>query len=236
MFAGLEPPLGIGAAYFRGRQVVHRCLECALPLAACLCASARLLQLATRVIVFMHRREVHKTTNTARLVALTLANSELRTVGLPEDRVAYDGLEQAGRMALVLSPTAHSTELTLGLAGALPITLIVPDGNWRQTRRMVCNEAQLARLPAVHLPAGLARRFELRKHPQPDRLSTFEAIARALGILEGPKVQLELERILELKVQRTLRTRGLRPESSAKHAGGEALGAHQPGTAGRIEP
>ena len=192
-----------------------RCPACALPVEACLCASARLLQLATRVVVFVHRREVHKTTNTARLVALTLASSELRTVGLAEDRAGYDGLEQDGRLTLLLFPSAHSVELTQALAGPLPITLLVPDGNWRQARRMATKEAQLARLAAVHLPAGLARRFELRKHPQPERLSTFEAIARALGILEGPAVQHELERILELKVQRTLQTRGQRPKAGA---------------------
>jgi DTW domain-containing protein YfiP len=67
-------------------------------------------------------------------------------------------------------------------------------------------------LVAVRLPEGPTRRFELRKHPQAERLSTFEAIARALGILEGPEVQQELERILHLKVERTLDTRGRRKD------------------------
>lgn len=173
-----------------------------------MCADVQPMATRTKVVVYVHRREVHKTTGTARLVPLTLSNSELRTVGLPEDRVQYDGLESEERLVLLLSPTAHSVELTQELVGERLVTLVVPDGNWRQTRRMATNEPQLARLQAVHLPLGPARRFELRKHPEAQRLSTFEAIARALGVLEGSAVQQALEQALALKVERTLATRG----------------------------
>lgn len=190
-----------------------RCPACALPLALCLCAEVQALSLRTRVLVFRHRREVHKPTNTARLVPLTLAQAQLHVVGLPEDRAHYAQIQQVQRLPLLLSPTPNSVLLTAELARSAPITLVVPDGNWRQTRKMVQGEPELRELLAVHLPPGTPRRFELRKHPEPDRLSTFEAIARALGILEGAAVQAELERILALHVERILSTRGLRPAS-----------------------
>jgi DTW domain-containing protein YfiP len=201
-----------GIAPFKSRTVAPRCGSCALPVGACLCGEARRMKTRTKVVVLVHRREVHKTTGTARLVPLTLARGELRTVGLPEDRVHYEGLEEEGRSTLLLSPVAGAVELTRELVGDRPTTLVVPDGNWRQARRMATNEAPLARLVAVRLPEGPTRRFELRKHPQAERLSTFEAIARALGILEGAEVQHELERILHLKVERTLDTRGRRKD------------------------
>ena len=201
-----------GIAPFKSRTVAPRCGSCALPVGACLCGEARRMETRTKVVVLVHRREVHKTTGTARLVPLTLAHGELRTVGLPEDRVQYEGLEEEGRSTLLLSPVAGAVELTRELVGDRPTTLVVPDGNWRQARRMATNEAPLARLVAVRLPEGPTRRFELRKHPQAERLSTFEAIARALGILEGAEVQHELERILHLKVERTLDTRGRRKD------------------------
>jgi len=201
-----------GIAPFQSRTVAPRCGRCALPVAMCLCDEARRIETRTKVVVLVHRREVHKTTGTARLVPLTLARGELRAVGLPEDRVQYEGLEEAGRATLLLSPVEGAVELTRDLVGARPATLVVPDGNWRQTRRMATKEAPLARLVAVRLPDGPARRFELRKHPQAERLSTFEAIARALGILEGREVQDELERVLHLKVERTLDTRGRRKD------------------------
>lgn len=183
-------------------------MDCALPPELCLCAHLKPLALSTRVIAFLHRREVYKTTNTASLIPLTLLNSAVHVVGLPEDRIYYAGLEAAGRRTLLLYPGEKSIPLTAGLADGSPVTLVVPDGNWRQARRMALNEPELARLQAVHLPDGPPRRFELRKHPDEARFSTLEAVARALGIIEGPGVQAELERILALKVERVLRTRG----------------------------
>lgn len=195
----------------RGKRGLVRCPACALPLALCLCAEAQQLSLDTSVLVFRHRREVHKPTNTARLVPLTLTHAQVHVVGLPEDRVNYAQIQQAHRLPLLLSPTPTSVPLTADIARSTPITLVVPDGNWRQTRKMAQSEPEMRALLAVHLPPGPPRRFELRKHPEPDRLSTFEAIARALGILEGSAVQIELERILALHVERILCTRGIRP-------------------------
>jgi DTW domain-containing protein YfiP len=209
----LEPPRKLRIS--RGRRSQPRCGSCALPPADCICAHLRLLTLDTRVVVFLHRREVYKTTNTAQLVPLTLSHSRLHIVGLPEDRVCYRNLEDPARTTLLLSPTESSVPLRPELARGMPVTLVVPDGNWRQTRRMARKEPELAALPAVHLPEGPRRRFELRKHPEADRFSTFEAIARALGILEGAAVQEELERVLALKVEAVLRTRGLSAEQGA---------------------
>jgi DTW domain-containing protein YfiP len=172
-----------------------------------MCALVKPLVLATHVVVLVHRREVQKTTNTARLVPLALRHAELRTVGLASDRSRFDDLVQEQRETWLLFPREGSRTLSHELAGGRPVTLVVPDGNWPQARRMARNEPQLARLPAVHLPESAPRRFELRRHPLAHRLSTFEALARALGILEGEAVQRELEQALALKVERTLATR-----------------------------
>jgi DTW domain-containing protein YfiP len=48
----------------------------------------------------------------------------------------------------------------------------------------------------------------LRRHPNPRFLATFEAIARALGILESTEVQARLELVFRLMVKRTLLSRG----------------------------
>ena len=99
----LEPPRKLRIS--RGRRSQPRCAACALPPPDCICAELRLLTLETRVVVFLHRREVYKTTNTAQLVPLTLSHSSLHIVGLPEDRVHYRDLEDPTRTTLLLSPT-----------------------------------------------------------------------------------------------------------------------------------
>jgi DTW domain-containing protein YfiP len=51
----------------------------------------------------------------------------------------------------------------------------------------------------------------LRRHTDPRFLATFEAIARALGVLESAAVQARLEHVFHLMVERTLASRGQRP-------------------------
>jgi DTW domain-containing protein len=70
-----------------------------------------------------------------------------------------------------------------------PYHLIIPDGNWHQARRVRKREELFKAVPAVKLPPGITTQYKLRKAPQPEWVSTFEAAAHALGILEGVKVR-----------------------------------------------
>ncbi len=213
-----------------GDRCAPRCGRCALPPQWCLCSDVVPRMLSTRVVVLLHRREVHKPTNTARMVPIALRNAEVRVVGLPAERARLDNLSPAPALALLLFPSARSVELSRESARELsfgsPITLVVPDGNWRQANKIALHEEALENLPHVRLPAGPESTLRLRANPDPARISTFEAIARALGILEGEAIQRELEHALALKVERTRWTR--KPpsreeiESSPYRPGGRA--------------
>lgn len=174
----------------------------------CLCAELVPLALATRVVVLRHKKEAWKPTNTGRLVPLTLEQGEIRVFGAREAPLAIDDLIVPGRRVLLLHPGADSTELAREAGDPRPVTLLVPDANWRRTHKLVAREELLANLSRVHLPPGPPSRYRLRRHPDPRYLATFEAVARALGILEGAAVQAALERVFELLVERVLRSRG----------------------------
>lgn len=90
------------------------------------------------------------------------------------------------------------------------MTLIVPDGNWGQARRMPKRIAGLSELPAITLPDGEPSRYQLRHEPVQGGLATYEAISRALGIIEGPSVRQALDKPFDAMVARTLSTRGRR--------------------------
>jgi DTW domain-containing protein YfiP len=53
--------------------------------------------------------------------------------------------------------------------------------------------------------------YRLRLENRPGGLATFEAIARALGIIEGENIQAEMEAAFKLKVERTLWARAKIP-------------------------
>ncbi len=167
--------------------------------------------LQTRVIILMHVAEESLTTNTARLAAKALSNSDLRIHGKKEECWSTNDFLQAGTTSLLLYPSSHSLELSAEFVSTLkmPVNLIVPDGSWSQTRKIVRREAALAGIPQVKLPIGPPSEYRLRLQPHEAGLCTLEAIARSLGILESHEAQQRLETLLRIMVERTLWSRGL---------------------------
>jgi tRNA-uridine aminocarboxypropyltransferase len=177
----------------------------------CLCDLVPRLELATRVVVLMHQRETYATTNTARLACRALVNSETRIRGLPGAPPASEGLvDEAPGELLVLYPDARAELLDERLSASLgrPVTLVVLDGSWRQAGRMIRREPGLEGARLVKLAPGGPSRYRLRKSPNADALCTIEAVALALGVLEGPGPRADLERLFEVMVERTLFSRG----------------------------
>ncbi|MFO0917631.1 MAG: tRNA-uridine aminocarboxypropyltransferase [Planctomycetaceae bacterium] len=191
----------------------HRCPGCEIVKSLCFCAQIPQIELRTRVIILMHTSEEVLPSNTARLVARSLTNSEIRINGRKGDRLSTLGLIEDSRQSLLLYPSAEATELSPEFVSTLtrPVNLIVPDGKWRQTQKFARRESALAGIPQVRVPIGEPSRYRLRTQPNPKSLCTLEAIARAVGILESPAAQEQLETVLSVKVARTMQSRGIRP-------------------------
>ena len=189
----------------------HRCPGCEIRKPLCFCAMIPRITLQTRVIILMHTCEEVLTTNTARLAAKALTNSEVRIHSRKDERMSSDGLVEPERASLLLYPSPLSVELTPDFAARLsgPVNLIVPDANWRQTTKFVRREPCLVGIPHVRLPPGPLSEYRLRTQRSDQNLCTLEAIARALGILESREAQASLETLLRVLVERTLWSRGL---------------------------
>lgn len=184
----------------------------------CICSLLPSLQTRTRLVLVLHQLEARKTTNTGQLAVRCLTNSCVVLRG--RDRAAYErlpelppltasGLWAEGTQPLLLFPHETATPITEWVGGAAPITLIVPDGTWRQAVKTRKRLAGLDQVPCVTVPETAAgSRYRLRQTARPQRLATIEAIARALGVLEGPAVEAALERVFAVMVDRTLWTNG----------------------------
>ena len=189
----------------------HRCPNCEIRKPLCFCAMIPRLALQTRVIILMHTCEEVLTTNTARLAAKALTNSEVRIHGRRDERLSSAGLVQRGRPSFLLYPSSRAIELTSYFASRLPgpVNLIVPDASWRQTKKFVRREPGLVDIPHVRLPPGPRSEYRLRAQRCDQNLCTLEAIARAIGILECHAAQARLETLLRVLVERTLWSRGM---------------------------
>ena len=175
----------------------------------CICDLITRLHLETRVSVLMHRRERAKTTATAHLGALALSNFAIYLRSDPNISIPFELLLDSKWRPVLLFPADDARVLTsdLVLEDSRPIHLIVPDGNWRQASKVTTRMPEIAHVPRVVLPPGPPSRYKLRREPKQDGLATYEAIARSLGIIEGPSVQEMLEKPFDAMVQRTLLTR-----------------------------
>jgi DTW domain-containing protein len=192
----------------RAPATLPRCPRCALHLRLCLCGSIEPLRLATRVVVLRHRKEFFKPTNTGRLVPLALVEGEIRVFGARGEELDTRELLVPERRTLLLYPSPDSLPLAREPDDLRPVTLIVPDSDWRRAFKLATREERLASVPRVHLPEGPPSEYRLRRHSDPRFLATFEAVARALGILEGEAVQAQLEHVFRMMVDRTLWSRG----------------------------
>jgi DTW domain-containing protein YfiP len=200
----------------RARQphlvAVRRCPDCWLHRTLCLCALVPRVLTRTRLVLVTHQLEVRKPTNTGRLAVRCLPNSAVVVRGAGGD--ASTPWREAAAPVL-LFPHAGAEPLERWRDHPAPVTLVVPDGTWRQAARARRRLAGLGDIPCAALPAGASAppagarpALPLRRQVRPGRLSTLAAIARALGILEGSAVEEPLAHILRVMVDRTLWSNG----------------------------
>jgi DTW domain-containing protein len=124
--------------------------------------------------------------------------------GHRDESIVYsDVLKEETHTPLFLFPDDKAVTLTKEYADTLekPINLIVPDGSWRQAKKFKKRIPELAHIQSVTIPKGELSQYSLRTAPQENMLSTFEAMSRVLGILEGKKLEQSLNEILAIMVK-----------------------------------
>jgi DTW domain-containing protein YfiP len=183
-------------------------------LSYCFCADIPSLTLNSRVSILIHAKELKRTTNTGRLATLALTNSDLHVRGLKNSPFEAGSILQDNYQPLLFFPSDDAVDLTPEIFNGQPVHLIVPDGNWRQASKVHTRYPEFADLKRVKISARNEATHFLRKESTPEGMATLQAIAEALGIIEGDDVRTKLLRLYELKLSRTLRARGVKIEDA----------------------
>jgi DTW domain-containing protein YfiP len=166
-----------------------RCPACGLPLAACLCRLVARVDNGVEVLVLQHPLEVHEAKGSVRLLRLSLARCRV-VVGEVFDPRELEGLLHAqGRRSVMLYPSdADAGSDDAGERdppGARPDQLVVLDGTWRKSLRMLKANPLLQALPRLSLAALAPSRYgELRKARRPMQSSSLEATCAALAAFD----------------------------------------------------
>jgi len=149
-----------------------------------------------------HPLEVAQAKGTARLLHMSLAHSRLVT-GEAFSEAALAALlwspfgepvaTERPRQALLLYPDTPQAAQGLSPPGLAPellqdpaqLRLVVLDGTWRKSRKMLALNPLLQGLPRLALRDTSSSRYLIRKAHRPEQLSTLEATCHALAQLEG---------------------------------------------------
>jgi len=176
-----------------------RCPRCLLQQRVCLCAAIPTVATRTRVVIVRHHLERWRSSNSGRLAHLALPNSEIVEHGGDAGTAVLPPLDGAWLVFPEGEPASRAPQPPPG-------QLVLLDASWSQARRMYRKLAALRGLPTLRLPDDDMPAARLRESPGPGRVSTIEAIARALRLLEGEAVAAPLEALFALAVERAAAT------------------------------
>jgi DTW domain-containing protein YfiP len=179
------------------------CPRCGKPAALCVCAALAPVESRVFTLILQHPQEQGHVLGTARLAEAQLVRSRLAIGHSGPSLAAALGQPAAPRRWGVLypgpRPEGAAPPLTvLGRRGAaLPAAeaaavlaaldgIILLDGSWSQAKALWWRNPWLLKARRLALVPGTPSLYgPLRREPRADSLSTIEAAALALGILEG---------------------------------------------------
>lgn len=149
------------------------------------------VELATHVVLVQNDHERTKPTNTGRLVDLMLSNCQLLRYAVRGEVFDPSPLcDPATDYFLIFhraeEPPALTRDDCLSPPGRTR-ALVFLDGTWAQCSRMSHRVPGLADMPMRSLPPGPPSPWRVRAETHPDRMSTAEAVIRAVEIAEGPE-------------------------------------------------
>ena len=172
-----------------GKRVL--CANCLRPQVACICAWITVVPHAIEVLILQHPLEAANPKGSARLLHLCLPHSRL-VVGETFAPAQLEALLAGKHNVLLYPDTPEHAQLGIAVPPAferasLPpaaLRLVVLDGTWRKSRKMLYQNPLLQSVPRLSLRDTPPSHYLIRKAHAPDQLSTLEASCYALRQLE----------------------------------------------------
>lgn len=187
---------------FKPRNSDTHCLRCLLRREICICPVIPSVPTRTEFLILRHIGEAGRPSNTGRLIDLAMPNSQIVSWG-GGTRVALspldDKLLRAPGTWLLWPDGPSDTQQDL----MPPRRIVVLDATWRQARRLYHRTPTLWSLPRLILPSPTPSRNRLRDQHRADGMSTIEAVAAAVVMIEGTDAAEPLEKLYDELVQRT---------------------------------
>ena len=186
-----------------------RCPKCKVHQDNCFCSKIISLELETRVSLLVFKKEIFLPSNTANLTLMSLMNSNQFERGHEGVQLSEEFVKEDQYQPLYLFPTDDAEELTADYLSNFnkPINLIVPDGTWRQAKKVHRREPLLKNVPRVKITPNKRSIYPLRRQKYEYGLCTHEAIAYALKTISGEEAFNQLMGNLKIFIAAHLKNR-----------------------------
>ncbi len=153
-------------------------------------------------------------TNTGRMAAHVWSPSVIVPYAVHGQRANETELTRPGHDYLLLYPRPGARKLSADMLQPAPgreLTLVVPDGSWRQAAHMTRRWPSLRSMPCVALPPGPPGAWDIRRPLHPHQLCTLEAVIRVIALFGEAEAAQRLQETLAMMNQGMRFMRGLRP-------------------------
>ena len=157
------------------------CAHCQRPVRGCLCGWITPTVNCVPLCVLQHPLEHGHAKGSLPLLRLSLSQCtvEIAEVFNAEQQARW---QQPGTW--LLYPGDATADVAPGPSPGSVLQLVLLDGSWRKTRKLLHLNPTLQQLPRFALTAPPSSRYGIRKAQQPDQRSTLEAACLALAALE----------------------------------------------------
>ena len=143
----------------------------------------------TRVVILQHPRERYVAIGTGRMASMCLTSASLHLgVEFEDDATVRAALADPTQPAALLWPGEGAIDIAESPPTG-PITLVVIDGTWTTAKKLVRVNPFLASLPRYAFAPSAPSAYRIRREPRDDYVSTIEAVAHVLTVLEGDHFQ-----------------------------------------------
>ncbi|MEH6564697.1 MAG: tRNA-uridine aminocarboxypropyltransferase [Halopseudomonas sp.] len=199
----------------RGARV-KRCAACQLALTACICEQRPEVHAEVSFCLLMHSLEPLKPTNTGRLIAECLPDTQAFVWARTEvDPALLALLADERYQPFVVFPGEYALASQqvcreLPKDSARRPLLIILDATWTQARKMFRKSPYLSDLPVLSLETAQLSRYRLRRSQREEHLCTVEVAAACLVLAGEELAAAQLNEYFELFSDAYLRAIRLR--------------------------
>tara|TARA_Y100000782_G_scaffold97436_1_gene110524 strand:- start:3453 stop:4064 length:612 start_codon:yes stop_codon:yes gene_type:complete len=165
------------------------CLDCGVASKWCCCSQISSKKSKVKIVLLLHENEPSRPTSTSKIILKTLPNAENYIWKRNEPpSTLIEQINDKDTDAWLLFPADRpelkARQQAIKIDHKRNTLIIVPDGTWKEVRKIVRKSPWLADLPLLAFDPQTPSRYDLRRNPDLDHLCTAETVIELLELCE----------------------------------------------------